>query len=106
MPKEISIDSRFEDIFNNRQQYRTLYKRLEYLTETDSSFPEVKPIPSIDINLGIDDAMSYTPKDAAAILHVKPATVRRWIREGELPATRVGSKLLHISGADIRGILS
>ena len=36
----------------------------------------------------------YTRKEAAEKLRVIPETISVWIREGKLPATRVGNKWL------------
>lgn len=106
MSKEISLDSRFEDIFNNRQRSPKLYNRLKILTETTVSIPEVHPIQNIDLSvLGFEEDKSYAPNDVAALLGVRPATVRRWIRDGELPATKVGKKLLYVNGSDLGKIL-
>lgn len=38
---------------------------------------------------------------AAALLGVSTRTIRRWIAAGELPATRIGPKLLRIHTEDI-----
>lgn len=35
----------------------------------------------------------YTTKDIASQLHVKPTTVRRWIKDGKLIAKRIGGGL-------------
>jgi excisionase family DNA binding protein len=43
----------------------------------------------------------YTPGQVAEMLQVSPATVRRWIREGQLPAQRVGPRLYRIRREDV-----
>jgi excisionase family DNA binding protein len=37
-----------------------------------------------------------TTREAAVALRVTETTVRRWIESGELPATRVGKRILRI----------
>ena len=44
----------------------------------------------------------YSPGEVAEMLQVSPATVRRWIREGQLPAQRVGPRLYRIRKEDVR----
>jgi len=43
-----------------------------------------------------------SPKKAAAMLDVTPATVREWIRSGQLPARHAG-RLLRVRAADLAG---
>ncbi len=42
----------------------------------------------------------YTLPEAARILRRHPTTLRRWIREGKLPATRVGHRY-RLDGCDL-----
>ncbi len=42
-----------------------------------------------------------TVKDAAARLKVNPQTVRRWIRGGLLPATKVGKRQWRVRAEDV-----
>ena len=46
----------------------------------------------------------FSPADVAVILQVSMQTVRRWIREGKLPAVKIGgenSRLLRIHRDDL-----
>jgi excisionase family DNA binding protein len=46
---------------------------------------------------------TWSPAEVAAALGVSVWTVRRWIREGVLPATRLpGSNLLRVRVADVQ----
>jgi hypothetical protein len=47
----------------------------------------------------------YTTLAVGAILHLKPATVRRYIARGWLPAVRVGKRWM-VGGADLNRLLS
>lgn len=42
-----------------------------------------------------------TVPEAAAALHVAPSTIRRWIREGDLLAYRIGKRRVAIRRADL-----
>ncbi len=42
-----------------------------------------------------------TIRDAAAHFGVSTKTVRRWIASGDLPARRVGPRLVRIDAADV-----
>lgn len=48
----------------------------------------------------------YTPNEVADLLQVRPATVRRWIRDGELPAVKVGRKLYKIREDVVQSFLT
>ena len=43
----------------------------------------------------------YTTEDVARILAVTPSTVRRHIRQGRLPASKIGLKRYYVRGADL-----
>ena len=47
----------------------------------------------------------YTPKEAARLLRVNPATVRRWVADGRLRGTRTGPRLIRIPRAAVREML-
>ncbi|MGH2533598.1 MAG: helix-turn-helix domain-containing protein [Thermomicrobiales bacterium] len=47
----------------------------------------------------VDDFL--TVAEAADQLHVAPSTIRRWIREGDLPAYRIGKRRVAIRQADL-----
>jgi excisionase family DNA binding protein len=46
----------------------------------------------------------YTPAEAAAILNVSMRTLQGWIREGQLPHTRLGEggRLVRIRAGDLQ----
>lgn len=46
-----------------------------------------------------------TPREAAEILNVDPATVRRYVRLGLLPARRLPSGYIRLRRADVEGLL-
>lgn len=101
MAKELGIDSRFEDIFRNRFSFPEAYERIRSAVEETAPIEVEKPQPPIII----EDSLLYSPKHVASMLGVKPATVRSWIREGELSATKTGPKFYRILGADIKRML-
>jgi excisionase family DNA binding protein len=44
----------------------------------------------------------YTPREAAEIIGVNPETVRRWVREGRVPAQKgLVGQAFKIRGADL-----
>lgn len=45
-----------------------------------------------------------SPKHAAEMLDVCPRTIRRYIKAGRLPATRITSKTIRIRVADIEAL--
>jgi excisionase family DNA binding protein len=47
-----------------------------------------------------------TPKEAAAVLEVSPASVVRWVREGLIPAMRIGHRTIKIPRAAIEQIVN
>ncbi len=50
-----------------------------------------------------DDYLSVT--EAAAVLHVAPSTIRRWIRAGELPASRIGKRRIALRRTDLSSLV-
>jgi excisionase family DNA binding protein len=46
-----------------------------------------------------------TPREAAEILNVDPATVRRYVRLGLLPAKRLPSGYIRLKRADVEQLL-
>ena len=46
-----------------------------------------------------------TITQAAAVLGVHHQTVRRWIRDGDLPAYRVGARSIRIDAADLERVV-
>lgn len=42
-----------------------------------------------------------TVAEAATLLRVAPSTIRRWIREGDLPAFRMGKRRLALRRSDV-----
>src|SRR5262245_43507181 len=47
-----------------------------------------------------------TVPEAAALLHVSSSTIRRWIREGDLPAYRIGQRRVALRRSDLATIIS
>jgi len=52
----------------------------------------------IDVDL---PNMNLTPKDVATRYSVSLATIYRWVRKGELPALRLGKRVLRFSEFDL-----
>jgi excisionase family DNA binding protein len=46
-----------------------------------------------------------TPQEVSALLQVSVQTVRRWIKEEDLPAYKVGPRMWRISKVDLDGWL-
>ena len=46
-----------------------------------------------------------TIDEAAALMRVAPSTIRRWIREGTLPAFRVGQRRLAVKRTDLADLI-
>ncbi len=46
----------------------------------------------------------YTTDQAAEVLQINSQTLRKWIREGKLPASKLGSDY-RITGEDIKSFL-
>src|SRR5688572_29382890 len=47
-----------------------------------------------------------TVDEAAKLLNVAPSTIRRWIREGYLPADRIGKRRVAIRRADLATLIT
>lgn len=47
-----------------------------------------------------------TVTEAAALLRMAPSTIRRWIREGELPAYRLGRRRVALRRTDLSLLIS
>ncbi|MGH2558075.1 MAG: helix-turn-helix domain-containing protein [Thermomicrobiales bacterium] len=47
----------------------------------------------------VEDYLTVT--EAAEQLHVAPSTIRRWIREGDLPAYRIGKRRVGVRKVDL-----
>jgi excisionase family DNA binding protein len=47
-----------------------------------------------------------TVDEAAKLLRVAPSTVRRWIREGDLPAFRVGRRRVALKQSDLASLIA
>ena len=53
----------------------------------------------------IDDDY-VTVAEAATLLRVAPSTVRRWIREGDVPAYRIGRRRVALRRADLNTLVT
>jgi excisionase family DNA binding protein len=49
----------------------------------------------------IEEQLFLTPQEVSDLLHVSVQTVRRWIKEEELPAYKVGPRMWRISKVDL-----
>lgn len=47
-----------------------------------------------------------TVAEAATLLRVAPSTVRRWIREGDVPAYRIGRRRVALKRADLSNLIT
>jgi excisionase family DNA binding protein len=52
------------------------------------------------------DEEYLTVAEAAALLRVAPSTVRRWIREGQVPAYRFGQRRVAIRRTDLDAVIT
>ena len=52
------------------------------------------------------DEEFLTVAEAATLLRVAPSTVRRWIREGDVPAHRIGRRRVGLRRADLAGLIT
>jgi excisionase family DNA binding protein len=60
---------------------------------------EVAPLSALD-------EAYLTVAEAAALLRVAPSTVRRWIREGDVPAYRLGQRRLRLRRGDVTALIT
>ena len=51
------------------------------------------------------DEEFVTVDEAATLLRVAPSTVRRWIREGDVPAHRIGRRRVALRRADLASLI-
>lgn len=56
--------------------------------------------------MSVLDEDYLTVAEAAALLRVAPSTIRRWIREGDLPAYRVGRRRVGLLRADLATLVT
>jgi excisionase family DNA binding protein len=52
------------------------------------------------------DEEFLTVAEAATLLRVAPSTVRRWIREGDVPAHRIGHRRVALRRADLASLIT
>lgn len=52
------------------------------------------------------DEEYVTVAEAATLLRVAPSTVRRWIREGDVPAHRIGRRRVALRRADLARLIT
>jgi excisionase family DNA binding protein len=57
-------------------------------------------------NVQTFDENYLTVTEAATLLRVAPSTIRRWIREGDLPAYRVGRRRVALLRADLATLVA
>lgn len=82
----------------------------EVIRLVDPSSGTVRSVRVVQVD-GVGDRGAFgpvwvTPKQLARRLDKEPATVRRWVRNGWLPATRLrGSRAMLIAEADIQAFL-
>jgi excisionase family DNA binding protein len=55
---------------------------------------------------GAPDVDLLTVPEAAAVLKVSPVTVSRWLRQGRLPAYRLGPRAVRIRRADLQAVFA
>jgi len=52
------------------------------------------------------DEEYLTVAEAATLLRVAPSTIRRWIREGDVPAHRIGRRRVALRRADLARLIT
>jgi excisionase family DNA binding protein len=52
------------------------------------------------------DEEFVTVAEAATLLRVAPSTIRRWIREGDVPAHRIGRRRVALRRADLARLIT
>jgi excisionase family DNA binding protein len=52
------------------------------------------------------DDQYLTVAEAAKLLRVAPSTVRRWIRDGDVPAYRIGQRRLALMRTDLTNLIT
>ena len=52
------------------------------------------------------DEEYLTVAEAAALLRVAPSTIRRWIRQGDVPAHRIGRRRVALRRADLSRLIT
>jgi excisionase family DNA binding protein len=52
------------------------------------------------------DEEFLTVAEAATLLRVAPSTIRRWIREGDVPAHRIGRRRVALRRADLARLIT
>jgi excisionase family DNA binding protein len=52
------------------------------------------------------DEEFLTVTEAATLLRVAPSTIRRWIREGDVPAHRIGRRRVALRRADLARLIT
>ena len=52
------------------------------------------------------DEEYVTVAEAATLLRVAPSTIRRWIREGDVPAHRIGRRRVALRRADLARLIT
>jgi excisionase family DNA binding protein len=56
--------------------------------------------------MGAVDEDYVTVAEAATLLRVAPSTVRRWIREGDVPAYRIGRRRVALKRHDLSNLIT
>ena len=56
--------------------------------------------------MSVRDDEYVTVGEAATILRVAPSTVRRWIREGDVAAYRLGQRRIGLRRGDLAGLIT
>ena len=52
------------------------------------------------------DEEYLTVAEAATLLRVAPSTIRRWIREGDVPAYRIGRRRVALKRDDLSNLIT